>query len=160
GYLFNLPAEKIDVIIHREAVIHSMIEFADGCILAQLSEPDMCFPIQYAMCYPERVPNRMKPLDLSAYGTLSFSKPDRKKIPSLDFAYEALRQGGTMPAVMNAANEIAVEKFRKGEIAFPEIWAIIEKVMGQHKTAEQDSVETVLEADAWARRSAGTFFKI
>ncbi|MDD5598176.1 MAG: 1-deoxy-D-xylulose-5-phosphate reductoisomerase [Victivallaceae bacterium] len=159
GYLFNLPPEKIDVIIHREAVIHSMIEFVDGCILAQLSEPDMYFPIQYAMFYPERIPNRMKPLDLSEYGTLSFSKPDRKKIPSLDFAYEALRRGGTMPAVMNAANEVAVEKFRKGGIAFPQIWTIIEKVMRLHKTAEQDAVETVLEADAWARESAENILK-
>jgi 1-deoxy-D-xylulose-5-phosphate reductoisomerase len=154
GYLFNLPPEKIDVIIHREAVIHSMVEFVDGCVLAQMSEPDMCFPILYAMLYPERLPNSMKTLDLAEYGTLSFSKPDRNKIPSLDFAYEALRRGGTMPAVMNAANEVAVEKFSKGEIAFPQIWAIIEKVMGMHKTEKQDAVETVLKADAWARRTA------
>lgn len=154
GYLFDLPPEKIDVIIHREAIVHSMIEFVDGCVLAQMSEPDMCFPIQYAMLYPRRIANSMKPLNLAECGTLSFSKPDREKIPALDFAYEALRQGGTMPAVMNAANEVAVEKFSKGEIAFPEIWAIIEKVMKLHKTEKQKDIETVLRADAWARKTA------
>ena len=154
GYLFNLSPEKIEVIIHREAVVHSIVEFVDGCMLAQLSEPDMCFPIQYAMLYPERIANSMKPLDLTEWGTLSFSLPDRKKFPALDFAYEALRQGGTMPAVMNAANEVAVEKFRKGEIAFPQIWAIIGKVMKQHKTEKQKDIETVLRADAWARKTA------
>jgi len=154
GYLFNLPPEKIEVLIHREAVIHSMVEFVDGCVLAQMSEPDMCFPIQYAMLYPERIANSMKTLDLAKCGTLSFSAPDRKKFPALDFAYEALRQGGTMPAVMNAANEVAVEKFRKGEIAFPQIWAIINRVMKQHKTEKQKDIETVLRADAWARKTA------
>ena len=154
GYLFDLPSEKIDVIIHREAIIHSMVEFIDGCVLAQMSEPDMCFPIQYAMLYPERLANSMKPLNLAEYGTLSFAKPDRKKFPALDFAYEALRQGGTMPAVMNAANEVAVERFSKGEIAFPQIWAIIDRVMKLHKTEKQKDIETVLKADAWARKTA------
>ncbi len=154
GYLFDLPPEKIEVIIHREAIVHSMVEFVDGCILAQMSEPDMCFPIQYAMLYPKRIANSMKPLDLAKCGILSFSAPDRKKFPALDFAYEALRQGGTMPAVMNAANEVAVERFRKGEIAFPQIWAIIDEVMKQHKTERQKDIETVLMADAWARRTA------
>jgi len=154
GYLFDLPPEKIDVLIHREAIIHSMIEFVDGCVLAQMSEPDMCFPIQYAMLYPERISNSMKPLDLAECGTLTFAKPDRKIFPALDFAYEALRQGGTMPAVMNAANEVAVERFSKGEIAFPQIWAIIDRVMKQHKIEKQKDIETVLRADAWARKIA------
>ena len=154
GYLFDLPPEKIDVLIHREAIVHSMIEFVDGCVLAQMSEPDMCFPIQYAMLYPERISNSMKPLDLAECGTLTFAKPDRKIFPALDFAYEALRQGGTMPAVMNAANEVAVERFSKGEIAFPQIWAIIDRVMKQHKIEKQKDIETVLRADAWARKIA------
>jgi len=154
GYLFDLPSEKIDVIIHREAIIHSMVEFIDGCVLAQMSEPDMCFPIQYAMLYPKRLTNSMKSLNLAEHGTLSFAKPDRKKFPALDFAYEALRQGGTMPAVMNAANEVAVERFSKGEIAFPQIWAIIDRVMKLHKTEKQKDIETVLAADAWARKTA------
>ena len=153
GYLFNLPPEKIDVIIHREAIIHSMVEFVDGCILAQMSEPDMCFPIHYAMLYPKRMANSMSPLNLAECGTLNFSAPDKKRFPALDFAYEALRRGGTMPAVMNAANEVAVEKFSKGEIAFPEIWTIIDKVMKQHKTEKQSNIETVLRADAWARET-------
>jgi 1-deoxy-D-xylulose-5-phosphate reductoisomerase len=154
GYLFDLLPEKIDVLIHREAIIHSMVEFVDGCVLAQMSEPDMCFPIQYAMLYPKRIASCMKPLNLAECGTLTFSKPDREKFPALDFAYEALRQGGTMPAVMNAANEVAVERFSKGEIAFPGIWAIISKVMKQHKTEKQKDIETVLKADAWARKTA------
>ena len=154
GYLFDLPPEKIDVIVHREAIVHSLVEFNDGCVLAQMSEPDMCFPIQYAMLYPERIANSMKPLNLAACETLSFSAPDRRKFPSLDFAYEALRQGGTMPAVMNAANEVAVEKFSKGKIAFPEIWATIRKVMNLHEVEEQKNIETVLKADAWAREKA------
>jgi 1-deoxy-D-xylulose-5-phosphate reductoisomerase len=154
GYLFDLPPEKIDVIVHREAIVHSLVEFNDGCVLAQMSEPDMCFPIQYAMLYPERISNSMKPLNLAASGTLSFSAPDRKLFPSLDFAYEALRQGGTMPAVLNAANEVAVEKFSKGKIAFPEIWATIRKVMALHEVEEQKDIETVLKADAWARDKA------
>ena len=154
GYLFDLPPEKIDVLIHREAIIHSMVEFIDGCVLAQMSEPDMCFPIQYAMLYPERMANSMKPLNLAECGTLSFAAPDRQKFPALDFAYEALRQGGTLPAVMNAANEVAVERFRKDEIAFPQIWVIIDKVMKLHKTEKQKDIETVLRADAWARKTA------
>lgn len=154
GYLFDLPPEKIDVIVHREAIVHSLVEFNDGCVLAQLSEPDMCFPIQYAMLYPKRIANSMKTLNLVSCGTLSFSAPDKEKFPSLDFAYEALRQGGTMPAVMNAANEVAVEKFSKGKIAFPEIWATIRKVMNLHEVEEQKNIETVLKADAWAREKA------
>ena len=154
GYLFDLPPEKIEVLIHREAIVHSMVEFVDGCVLAQMSEPDMCFPIQYAMLYPERIANSMKPLNLAECGTLSFAAPDRETFPALDFAYEALRQGGTLPAVMNAANEVAVERFRKGEIAFPQIWAIIDKVMKLHKTEKQKDIQTVLQADAWARKAA------
>ncbi len=154
GYLFDLPPEKIDVLIHREAIIHSMVEFVDGGVLAQMSEPDMCFPIQYAMTYPKRTAGSMKALNLAECGTLTFSLPDRKKFPSLDFAYEALRQGGTMPAVMNAANEVAVERFRRGEIAFPQIWAIIDRVMKLHKAEKQSNIETVLRADAWARAAA------
>lgn len=154
GYLFDLPPEKIDVIIHREAIIHSMVEFIDGCVLAQMSEPDMCFPIQYAMTYPKRVAGKMKALNLTECGTLSFSQPDRERFPALNFAYTALRQGGTMPAVMNAANEVAVERFSRGEIAFPQIWAIIDKVMKLHTVEKQDSIETVFRADAWAREAA------
>ncbi|MDD5728123.1 MAG: 1-deoxy-D-xylulose-5-phosphate reductoisomerase [Victivallales bacterium] len=158
AYLFGLPPEKIDVVIHREAIVHSMVEFVDGCVLAQMSEPNMCFPIQYAMLYPERVVNSMKSLDLASWGMLHFSAPDREKFPALDFAYEALRQGGTMPAVMNAANEVAVEKFRRGEIAFPKIWAAVSEVMASHQAEVQKDIETVLRADAWARKQAEKFF--
>ncbi|MDD5698077.1 MAG: 1-deoxy-D-xylulose-5-phosphate reductoisomerase [Victivallaceae bacterium] len=154
GYLFGLPAEKIEVVIHREAIIHSLVEFIDGCVLAQMSEPDMGFPIRYALFYPERRANRMKPLNLAECGRLTFAAPDRKKFPSLDFAYQALREGGTLPAVMNAANEAAVEKFRAGKIAFPRIWAIISKVMALHRPEPQTDIATVLRADAWARAAA------
>jgi len=158
GYLFGIPPEKIDVVIHPQSIIHSMVEFVDGSILAQLSKPDMRFPIQYALTYPARLAGEMPRLNFSDCLNLSFQKPDRKRFPSLDFAYAALRSGGTMPAVMNAANEIAVEKFRKGEIAFTGIWSIIEKVMSLHQVTAQSDLTTVLAADGWARQTAASLY--
>lgn len=154
GYLFGLRPDQIDVVVHRESVIHSMIELLDGSIIAQLSNPDMRFPIQYAMTWPERLRGEMPGMNFADYPRLSFQIPDRKRFPSLDFAYEALRRGGTMPAVMNAANETAVEAFSSGKVAFTAIWSIIEKVMAAHRTRPQESLATVLEADQWARDAA------
>jgi 1-deoxy-D-xylulose-5-phosphate reductoisomerase len=139
-------------------VIHSLVEFNDGTMLAQLSEPDMRFPIQYALTWPERWPGRAKPLDLAKFATLHFDRPDRRRFPSLDFAYEALARGGTMPAVMNAANEVAVARFRAGEIRFPAIWRVIQETMAAHRPVLASRLAAVLSADAWARefaRSAG-----
>jgi 1-deoxy-D-xylulose-5-phosphate reductoisomerase len=154
GYMFDMPPEKIDVVIHRESVVHSMVEFIDYSIIAQLSNPDMRFPIQYAMTWPERVAGNLPRLDFSQYAKLSFQVPGITKFPSLGFAYESLRRKGTMPAVMNAANEVAVDKFSRGEIAFTSIWSIIERVMAAHEVVPQSDLKTVLAADKWARKAA------
>ena len=119
-----------------------------------MSTPDMRFPIQYAITYPEKYSGGMKPLDFSVFSQLNFQMPDRKRFPSLDFAYSALHAGGTMPAVMNAANEVAVERFRRSEIEFPGIWSIIEKVMSKHKVLEQPTLDAILSVDKWARDAA------
>ena len=152
-WLFNLPAEKIDVIIHSQSIIHSMVEFIDGTILAQMSITDMKLPIQYALLYPEKRAG-LGTLSLSQIGPLTFELPDKKKYPSLDFAYESIRKGGTMAAVMNAANEIAAEKFKTGLIKIPEIWNIIGKTMSAHKTIKHPTLEQIMEADLWARNKA------
>jgi 1-deoxy-D-xylulose-5-phosphate reductoisomerase len=146
-WLFGLDEKHIDVVIHPQSVIHSMVELVDGAILAQMSEPDMKLAIQYSITYPKRLPGILKPFDFAKFATLDFRLPDRKKFPSLDFAEDAVRQGGTMPAVMNAANEIAVEKFIRGEIKIPGIWKTIEKAMSSHKTIKNPSLDEILSAD-------------
>ncbi|HBC89610.1 MAG TPA: 1-deoxy-D-xylulose-5-phosphate reductoisomerase [Lentisphaeria bacterium] len=153
-WLFNVPGDRIDVVIHPQSVIHSMVEFIDGTVLAQMSEPDMRFPIQYALTYPVKHAGSLKPLDFAKLAGLSFEEPDRRNFPALDFAYEALEKGGTMPAVMNAANEVAVERFRKSEIRFTDIWNIIEKTMSYHKRLDRPSLDAILSADKWARDTA------
>ncbi len=156
AFLFGMPGDKLDVVIHPQSVIHSMVEFIDGTILAQMSTPDMRFPIQFAITYPEKYSGGMKPLDFSIFSQLNFQMPDRKLFPSLDFAYNALRAGGTMPAVMNAANEVAVERFRRCEIGFTGIWNIIEKVMSKHSVLEEPALDAILSVDKWARETALT----
>jgi 1-deoxy-D-xylulose-5-phosphate reductoisomerase len=153
-FLFNVPYEKIDVVIHPQSIVHSMVEFIDGTVLAQMSTPDMRFPIQYALTWPHKHPGSLEPLDFTKFSDLTFEVPDRKRFPSLDFAYESLRQGGDMPAVMNAANEVAVEKFRRGEIKFTEIWTIIEKTMAAHKVNDYQALAVVLDTDRRARAFA------
>ncbi len=154
AFLFGMPPERIDVVIHPQSVIHSMVEFTDRTILAQMSTPDMRFPIQYALTWPEKCPGEMAPLDFAVFNKLSFELPNRNLFPSLDFAYSALRAGGTMPAVMNAANEVAVEKFKTGAIGFTGIWHIIEKTMAKHQTVKNLSLAAVIDADRWARQTA------
>lgn len=156
AFLFGMPGNKIDVVIHPQSVIHSMVEFIDGTILAQMSTPDMRFPIQYAITYPEKYSGGMRPLDFSVFSQLNFQMPDRKLFPSLDFAYSALHAGGTMPAVMNAANEVAVARFSRSEIGFTDIWRIIEKVMSMHQVLEQPALDAILSVDKWARDTALT----
>ncbi len=143
-WLFGLHPSQIDVIVHPQSIIHSMVEFIDGSILAQMSEASMKIPIQYAITYPQRQKGLLKSFDFAKFANLSFELPDRKKFPSLNFAYEALKQGGTMPTVMNAANEVAVEKFIKGEINIPAIWKIIENAMSHHKTLKNPSLREIL----------------
>ncbi len=153
-WLFELPPERIDVVIHPESIIHSMVEFTDGTLIAQLSRPDMKAPIAYALSYPERLPDIVEPLDFDTLKKLTFEKPDRDAFPCLDLAYSAIKEGGTMPAVLNAANEIAVDAFLKETIGFNDIPSIIERVMQKHKKSPCNSIEEVLEVDRWARDEA------
>lgn len=152
-WLFNLRPEQIDVIIHPQSIIHSMVEFKDGTILAQMSITDMKFPIQYALSYPEKLVG-LKSLSLSELKEITFEKPDKVKFPSLDFAYYALNELGTMPAVMNAANESAVILFQNKKIRFPQIWKIIESTMSAHKNIKTPSLDEIITADAWAKEYA------
>jgi 1-deoxy-D-xylulose-5-phosphate reductoisomerase len=153
-HLFNLSYDQIKVLVHPEAIIHSMVEFADGSLLAQLGITDMRLPIQYALTYPERLPTGIKSLDLAQLGSLHFEEPDLKKFPSLALAYEAGRQSGTLPAVLIAADEEAVEAFLKGKIGFLSIYKIVEKVVLRHKIVKNPSLQDILEADKWARLEA------
>ncbi len=151
-WLFDIPAEKIEVLIHPESIVHSIVEFVDGSMIAQLGEPDMCLPIQYALTYPERVAGIAKALRLDQIGTLTFEKPNLETFRALSLGYEVARTGGTAPVVFNAANEAAVEEFLAGRIKFVNIVEIIENCLNRHNVIPTVSLEEVLEADAWARR--------
>jgi 1-deoxy-D-xylulose-5-phosphate reductoisomerase len=153
-WLFGVPMNQVDVVVHPQSIVHSLVEFVDGSQLAQLSHSDMCFPIQYAVTYPDRLPNRLKPLCLAEMGSLTFEAPDPEKFPALRLAREAGTTGGTLPAVLNAANEIAVPAFLDGKILFPAIWHTVEAVMKRHQTVEHPSLDDILKADAWARAAA------
>jgi 1-deoxy-D-xylulose-5-phosphate reductoisomerase len=153
-WLFDIPAERIAVNIHPQSIIHSMVEYVDGCVMAQLGVPDMKAPIAYALTYPERVPTGVKPLDLTELSGLSFFNPDHTRFPALKLAYRALESGESMPAVMNAANEVAVEAFLAGRIGFAEIAAVIERTMERHQPHTFATIEDVLHADRWGREKA------
>ncbi len=153
-WLFDMPIERVEVIVHPQSIIHSMVEYKDGSVLAQLSVPDMRYPIQYAVTFPNRLPNTMAAVNFAKLGTLTFEAPDHDRFPALRLARESGRLGGTMPAVMNAANEVAVAKFLAGSLKFPRIWATVEQVMASHKTVTKPSLDTILEADQWARQEA------
>ena len=150
-WLFDMSPDRIDVVIHPQSIIHSMVEYVDGCVLAQLGVPDMKAPIAYALTYPERVSTGVKPLDLTEINTLSFFKPDLIRFPALKLAYRSLQDGESMPAVMNAANEVAVEAFLSGKIKFTDIVTLIEKTMNLHKPHRLNSLDEVLSADLWSR---------
>lgn len=152
-HLFGLDYEKIDVLIHPQSIIHSMVEYQDGSVLAQLGRPDMRLPIQYALSYPERWSNPFERLDLRSK-TLTFLEPDLEAFPALALAYEAGKCGGTLPAVMNAANEVAVHAFLQRQISYPEIHRIAVRVCTEHKVLDRPDLESLLEADAWARQRA------
>jgi 1-deoxy-D-xylulose-5-phosphate reductoisomerase len=153
-WLFGLPMSRVDVVVHPQSIVHSMVEFIDGSVLAQLSVTDMCFPIQYAVTYPERMPSGLPPLDLAKLGNLSFEAPDEKRFPALRLAREAGEAGGTLPGVFNAANEVAVEAFLEGRISFPRIWGMVESVMQEHRTEKNPNLESIVAADQWARVQA------
>ncbi len=151
-WLFDIPVEKIEVLIHPESIIHSIVEFVDGSMIAQLGEPDMCLPIQYALTYPSRVAGIAKTLRLEEIGKLTFEKPNMETFRALSLGYEVARTGGTAPVVFNAANEAAVEEFLAGRIKFVNIVEIIENCLNRHNVKNTVSLEDVLQADAWARR--------
>jgi 1-deoxy-D-xylulose-5-phosphate reductoisomerase len=150
-WLFDVEMARVDVVVHPQSIMHSMVEFIDGSVLAQLSHTDMCFPIQYAVTWPERVPNTLPPLDFATLAKLEFEAPRRAVFPALDLARRAGTEGGTLPAVMNAANEIAVAAFLEGRIRFPDIWHHVAAVMEKHRTIPHASLEEILAADEWAR---------
>lgn len=153
-WLFDIPESRIEVMVHRESIIHSLVEYEDRSMIAQLGLPDMRTPISYAMRYPERLPLDLPSLDLTEIGTLSFCKPDHDRFPCLNLGYESLRTGGTMPATMNAANEIAVDAFLNGGIRFTEIAEVIRHTMDAHVPKTVATLEDALEADRWAREKA------
>lgn len=153
-WLFDMPADRIDVNIHPQSIIHSMVEYVDGCVMAQLGVPDMKAPIAYALTYPERVPTGVKPLDLTTLSGLSFFNPDHDRFPALKLAYRALESGESMPAVLNAANEVAVEAFLAGKIRFTQIPELIERTMAAHEPRSFATIEDVLIVDLWGRDKA------
>jgi len=153
-WLFGVPFDRIETVIHPESIVHSMVEFADGSTIAQLSPPDMRFAIQYALTYPQRVEGGLPSLDLVEQGRLNFLKPDHERFPSLRLARAAGARGGTLPAVMNAANEVAVQSFLCNEIVFSGIWETVESVMDRHMVVDQPALDSIMDADAWARRAA------
>ncbi|MEM7700134.1 MAG: 1-deoxy-D-xylulose-5-phosphate reductoisomerase, partial [Verrucomicrobiota bacterium] len=153
-WLFDIEMDRVDVIVHPQSIVHSMVEFIDGSVLAQLSVTDMCFPIQYALTWPDRMPNTLPPIDFAELARLDFEAPRWDDFPALSLAREAGRVGGTLPAVMNAANEVAVDAFLDQQIAFPGIWRTVESAMHDHDTVHQPSLDDLLSADHWARQKA------
>jgi len=153
-WLFGVEMKRVEVVIHPQSIVHSMVEFTDGSTLAQLSYSNMCFPIQYAVTWPDRVPNSLPPLDFSKVSKLEFSTPRYDDFPALNLARRAGETGGTLPAVMNAANEIAVAAFLDRKMRFPEIWEIVEQVMNQHTPVAHADLDAILGADQWARAQA------
>jgi 1-deoxy-D-xylulose-5-phosphate reductoisomerase len=153
-WLFGVEMNRVEVVIHPQSIVHSMVEFTDGSTLAQLSYSNMCFPIQYAVTWPDRVPNSLPPLDFSKVSKLEFSTPRYDDFPALNLARRAGEVGSTLPAVMNAANEIAVSAFLDRKVRFPEIWGIVEQVMNQHAPIAHPDLDAILGADQRARAQA------
>lgn len=153
-WLFDMPYEQIDCVLHYESVIHSMVEYKDRAVLAQLGTPDMKVPIQYALSYPHRLPLATEPLDLLKYGTLHFAPMDEARYPLLKLAYDCGKQGGTLPSVLNAANEVAVARFLRGEIHFLAIEQIVKTVCDRHQPTADPDLEAIWEADRWGREQA------
>jgi 1-deoxy-D-xylulose-5-phosphate reductoisomerase len=151
-WLFGLSAERIQIVVHPQSVVHSMVEFVDGTVKAQLSRPDMQLPIQFALSYPARLPGDIGRIDWTEVLRLDFEPPDRAKFPCIDLAYEAVRLGGTTPAILNAANEVAVSLFLEGRISFTTIPLLIEDAMTHVERGASDSLEGLREIDERTRR--------
>src|SRR5947199_521069 len=158
-WLFDVEMKRVEVVIHPQSIVHSMVEFTDGSTLAQLSYSDMCFPIQYAVTWPVRVPNTLPPLDFSNLSKLEFFTPRYEDFPALNLARRAGETGGTLPAVMNAANEVAVAAFLDRRLRFPDIWHVVEEVMNRHTAIAHPNLDAISEADRWARREAQGYVK-
>jgi len=154
-WLFDMPADKIRILIHPQSIVHSMVEFVDGSLIAQMSVPDMKIPIQYALFYPERLPTNNRPLDLTQVKNLTFEEPDQEKFPCLEICYQTLEMGGTAPAVLNAANELAVKAFLEEKISFIDICEIVTATLKHHQVMENPSLDDILNADKWSREEAG-----
>ena len=153
-WLFDIEMARVSVVVHPQSVVHSMVEFVDGSMLAQLSTPDMCLPIQYALTYPERSASDRVQTNLAKLGSLTFEEPDTNRFPALDLARRAGEIGGTLPAVLNAANEIAVDAFINQKINFPQISQTVRRTMDAHKVVPHPTLDQILEADSWARQEA------
>ncbi|MDB6019909.1 MAG: 1-deoxy-D-xylulose 5-phosphate reductoisomerase [Pedosphaera sp.] len=156
-WLFDIEMARVKVVVHPQSVVHSMVEFVDGSIIAQLSTPDMCLPIQYALTYPERVRSDRVQTNLAKLGSLTFEEPDTERFPSINLARRAGEVGGTLPAVLNAANEIAVEAYVNQKINFPQITEMVRCTMDHHKVALHPTLDQILEADTWARSEASAW---
>ena len=159
-YLFNMPAAQVDVVVHPQSIVHALVEYADGSTLAHLGTPDMRTPIAHALAWPERMEAPVKRLNLTELSHLSFEEPDTSRFPCLKLAYEALKTGGTAPAILNAANEVAVEAFLEGYISFTDIPATISEVLSQCEIGPADTIERVLRADGMARSIAAELIQI
>lgn len=156
-WLFDIEMARVAVVVHPQSVVHSMVEFVDGSMLAQLSTPDMCLPIQYALTYPARAASDRVQTSLAKLGSLTFEEPDVDRFPALELARRAGEVGGTLPAVLNAANEVAVEAFVNRKINFPQITEMVRRTMDAHKVVAHPTLEQILESDTWARKEAGSF---
>ena len=153
-WLFGVEMNRVEIVIHPQSIVHSMVEFADGSTLAQLSYSNMCFPIQYAVTWPDRVPNTLPPLDFSTLSKLEFFPPRYEDFPAIKLARRAGETSGTLPAVMNAANEVAVAAFLNRHLRFPQIWETVAQVMDRHHTVAHPDLDAILAADQWARAEA------
>jgi 1-deoxy-D-xylulose-5-phosphate reductoisomerase len=153
-WLFDIAMDRVQVVVHPQSVIHSMVEFVDGSMLAQLSTPDMCLPIQYALTYPDRARSERVQTSLAGYKSLTFEEPDTDRFPALGLARRAGLEGGTLPAVLNAANEVAVDAFVNGKIGFDQIPRLVGRVMDTHQRVDHPNLDQILAADAWARSEA------
>lgn len=158
-WLFDVSAEEIEVCVHPQSVIHSMVEYVDGSVIAQLGLPDMKLPIQYALTYPDRLPMQGEKLDLTKYGTLTFEKPDTEKFPCLKLAYDALKAGDSACISVNGANEAAVELFLNSKISFMDIPRLITAVLEKHETINNPTLEEIIEIDKWARSLTNELYK-
>jgi 1-deoxy-D-xylulose-5-phosphate reductoisomerase len=153
-WLFDVEMARVGVVVHPQSIVHSLVEFVDGSMIAQLSTPDMCLPIQYALTYPERVSSQRVQTDLARLGQLSFEAPDEARFPALTLARRAGEVGGTLPAVLNAANEIAVDAFVDRRITFLQITETVQNTMDRHTWVAHPSLDEILAADRWARQEA------